>query len=425
MQPFNFIASFLGLKQGNSTSDDSVGSANASQGSASCQGWSRPDPAVRLRFTGNDTVRIFGFPQEKLPDALEKPLPNFGTIGRTPLLYLRTNVPAYVSYVMGSDWRSKLRDDHFSDARHMWRNGRVILRPSAEEIVENEKLARKEQAHYERMLRCEPKVIRSKGDTAPPRLVVDACDNPSKQVFGWPSGGGVWILRRSTFLDNPRASYLSGTYDDDIDSATRRRKAEVLYNELVTSRKEYADMDELCRALEDAGAEFYPSIHECPEAVELGLVGSDHISDSGPKDRGRKAISHPSAAPADKKRIKELAPTAELAAEEQAHCIRMLRCGARAILSEVDADITEWTAGGGPDIPKQIFGWPSNGGVWILRKPGGNYLKVLQEYFRFCASMSQYTDMDALCRALEETGGVYYAAVEDCFEAVELGLHKI
>ena len=258
MQPINFITSLLGLTQGNTTSDDSLGTANASQRSASCSGWSKPDPLVRLRLSGNNTVRIFGFPQQDLPDALEIPLENFGTSGYTPLLYLRADVPAHISYIMGSDWRDNLRDDHQTDSRRMWHDGEVILRPGASlprktrnmELAPNEELASEEQAHCVRMLRCGAKAILSEVDSDVSERTICGLPDFPEQIFGWPSTGGVWILRKLS-PDNPMPL--------------------VEYGEFRRSLSEYTDMDALCRALQDAGGEYYEAIEDCPEAVQLGL----------------------------------------------------------------------------------------------------------------------------------------------------------
>jgi hypothetical protein len=98
--------------------------------SASCHGWSRADPDVRLRLSDTKTVRVFGYPNEEdIPPEMEIPFVNMGN-GGSPLLYLRDDVPAYVSYIMGEDWRSRLRDDHHTSNARIFHDGEVILQPS-------------------------------------------------------------------------------------------------------------------------------------------------------------------------------------------------------------------------------------------------------------------------------------------------------
>lgn len=116
----------------------------------------------------------------------------------------------------------------------------------------------------------------------------------------------------------------------------------------------------------------------------------------------------------------------------------MLRCGAKAICAEAyipnDYSENDW-----PEPPEQIFGWPTTGGVWILRRPKRIHLRdpntgedtseefAMQRirYGEFRKSLQRYTAMDELCRAMQSTGAQFYAAIEDCPEARELGLDAI
>ena len=49
------------------------------------------------------------------------------------------------------------------------------------------------------------------------------------------------------------------------------RWQEIQYGEIRKSLRRYTNMDDLCHALESAGAEYYAAIEDCPEVVELGL----------------------------------------------------------------------------------------------------------------------------------------------------------
>lgn len=272
MQPVNLVASLLGVSQSNT-----AGSlANATTcvetknkpATASCSGWSRPDPAVRLRLTDDNTARIFGFPPDGLPTGVPRTLPHFGNSG-PPLLYLRGDVQPYLEYVIGSDWREKPLDDHKTNDQHTYHDGKVILRPGASTnkgTVEAE-ATEDERAHCVRMLRCGARGIRSEVDAN--SLDTIGWETPPKQIFGWPSSGGVWILRYPPF---DKRTFMLDAVRVNPETIGEYTRQEHQYLQLEDSLSQYSDMDELCRALEGAGGEYYAAIEDCPEVVELELI---------------------------------------------------------------------------------------------------------------------------------------------------------
>lgn len=275
MAVLKYISSLLGFVQSNNTTTSlpaevGLGSSNTSSG-ATCRGWSRPDPAVRLRQSNNDGVRIFGFPRpEDLPDTMETPLPGFGN-GGPLLLYLPGQIPAYVSYVMGDGWIERLQNDHHTSDQRNFHDGSVILRPGApystwEDTTPDENAA-EERAHCLRMRRCGAVAICSEADA----IMHDqgyVLRHPWLPLFGWPSSGGVWVLR-----------YPESDPDDDerldrrmlMDGSDNVFYADLNFLQVKDKLKGLTDMDKLCRVLEDAGAEFYPGIGDCPEVARLAL----------------------------------------------------------------------------------------------------------------------------------------------------------
>lgn len=72
MQPFNFFISLLGLSQTSTTSPRSkptgaTCAVNSSNSVPRCTRCYCSDPEVRLRFSDDNTVRMFGFPPDDLP----------------------------------------------------------------------------------------------------------------------------------------------------------------------------------------------------------------------------------------------------------------------------------------------------------------------------------------------------------------------
>ncbi|KAF2718588.1 hypothetical protein K431DRAFT_287476 [Polychaeton citri CBS 116435] len=226
--------------------------------SASCEGWSRPDPAVRLREQDNMVIRIFGFPErEDLPPGLRIAPMNVGNSGM-PILYLRGEFPPYVDYIMGHDWRSRLGSGYETADGHAFKGGKVILREDERELDERD--------HCLRMRRCGAVAIRSEMDII---LEETDCSCSPAYMFGWPAGGGVWILCRDPFNNHELDSAPIGS--NPLDFAALNEMQERFYSATENS-KQQDSMEGICRVIKQAGGRFYSNIGDCPEAVHLKLL---------------------------------------------------------------------------------------------------------------------------------------------------------
>lgn len=93
-----------------------------------------------------------------------------------------------------------------------------------------------------------------------------------KRLYGWPSNGGVWILRSS---ESPLTRQTMST-----DSANREHEQQVVevstdahMQDTWQAMKGEEDMEGVCRLLENAGVVFYSNVGDCAEAVEANMVG--------------------------------------------------------------------------------------------------------------------------------------------------------
>ena len=208
-------------------------------------------------------MRIFGYPNEEdLPPGMWIPLTNLGN-GGPPLLYLRGDAPAYVSYIMGDNWRSRLREDHQTSDVHIFHDGEVILRPSATTLPlqeSQEDFEASERAHCIRMRRCGAVAVRSETDVIFEETGAEALPY---QLFGWPASSGVWILRSYPTEHSQQNTVLPATALDEM----QERLA--LASEAL---RQQSDMEGVCRVLKNAGGHFYSRIENCPEVVKLRLL---------------------------------------------------------------------------------------------------------------------------------------------------------
>jgi hypothetical protein len=285
---FNYIASVLGFQGQSNTTN-----IHKDNHSVSCEGYgyTLPDHAVRLRVSsrsGNkEKVRIFGYPPQEdytesmqyLPgDMLYPPEPQIGVSG--PYVhYLYHAGPACERYVMGANWRSQLRSDYPARGRGILRGGDVVLRPTASmnsnetrhSVTDEDPAAQaEERAHSLRMRRCGAVAIFSEND-----IIDYETERPyplSKYLFGWPKGGGVWVLR-APWLDAPPKPKLSECKDDwELMEANMKEGEEYeVYLALVENVRRQEDMGDVCRVLEESGAHFYATTDQSPEAVEFNL----------------------------------------------------------------------------------------------------------------------------------------------------------
>lgn len=168
---------------------------------------------------------------------------------------------------MGNHWRDSLQSDYQTDPLHEYHDGEVIIRPSASPAnkTAGEDLGIEEVAHCVRMRCCGAIAFRSEIDAA--SSAIEGWRDPPRQIFGWPSTGGVWILR-----------YPELEVHDDIDLWRRHpeitrdfRRTIFQHDEVRESLRQYTDMDDLSRALKSAGPKYYAAIADCPRVVKLVL----------------------------------------------------------------------------------------------------------------------------------------------------------
>ena len=118
--------------------------------------------------------------------------------------------------------------------------------------------------------------------------------------------------------------------------------------------------------------------------------------------------------------------------DEDQHCLRMRKCGAVFVSSQPEIAMreTRYYSGLRQPAERQMFGWPKEGGVWVLEAPVPTDELTLEEQMRmleddpegairgnFRDAQTQIratADMDALCDVLRRAGGQYYANAADC-----------
>lgn len=245
----------------------------------SCKGYGliSPDPAIRLRISHaqrhplDSEVRVFGYPP---PEDSQQSAP-FLDSRRPPALYLFDVSPAYVNYVMGDDWHAKLRSDYNAPPLYSWPNSEVIVRPSEPSPDNNgtmrttEEEIAEERAHCLRMRRCGAVSISEIDDV---EFLMESRRECQSRLFGWPERGGVWTLRRPR-TEHSDEEWYRMTDDDRRESAFEDSRRCDRYFAAREKMRQLQSMEDLCRVLEEAGAQYYENVADCPEAVALDLVG--------------------------------------------------------------------------------------------------------------------------------------------------------
>ena len=98
--------------------------------------------------------------------------------------------------------------------------------------------------------------------------------------------------------------------------------------------------------------------------------------------------------------------------EEDEFAYQMLRLGARWWRSEAyerKKDDEAWSGIPYPEYPPILYvGYPSTGGVWVLKR-----YSMESEYEEQAKAIMAFT-MDERCAVLKEFGAQFYASVEDC-----------
>ncbi|KAH8803508.1 hypothetical protein F5884DRAFT_683208 [Xylogone sp. PMI_703] len=101
-------------------------------------------------------------------------------------------------------------------------------------------------------------------------------------------------------------------------------------------------------------------------------------------------------------------PRSEDQAEEDAHCDQMRRLGAK-WWSSRDDYIRHAMEIPSRDSLMLFVGWPSDGGVWVLKTTRRDALLV-----KGIGRIHNALNMTERCRVIEESGGTFYQNPKDC-----------
>lgn len=119
----------------------------------------------------------------------------------------------------------------------------------------------------------------------------------------------------------------------------------------------------------------------------------------------------------------------------------MRRCGAVPVSTELEASFYE-ELHQDRSTPKRLYGWSSNGAVWILRSSevslmrrtiatdsanSGHEQQVVEgstdAYMQDTwQAMKGEKDMEGVCRVLEDAGAALHSNIGDCAEAVQASM---
>ncbi|KAF1954946.1 hypothetical protein CC80DRAFT_493334 [Byssothecium circinans] len=173
-------------------------------------------------------------------------------------VYLKTIIPAMVTYVLGPTWKTEIG------------SGRMLDMPTAMWTDADEvSLAL-------RILRAGGAVIDlsdARGDLELTEVVTHSewieAEKRQKYLFGWPESGGVWVLglpqwaERDPFEMPPkRTGALTRHYNGSLD---------------CSPLKKLESMEEFCSALKKLGAQYYDNADVSDEVREFGLLKEETI----------------------------------------------------------------------------------------------------------------------------------------------------
>lgn len=148
-------------------------------------------------------------------------LPRSDISQQPSFIFLSNPPPAYVSYVLGADWRSQIMIPP-NDQSNTKANG--CSRVNGYSYIPRPNDGANEAEHCLRMKRCGATL-----GSFPPK---DEMKCEKTQIFGWPSKGGVWVYRIPEILrrDHHR-------YDDE-----NWLQAEISWMEESESEREKMDI---------------------------------------------------------------------------------------------------------------------------------------------------------------------------------------
>jgi hypothetical protein len=220
--------------------------------------YSKTNPSIRLRVPlNNHTVRIFEFPPQKdFPTSIWYSVTLFPQ--ESYIRYPLCGSDASVAYVMGDDWRSQLRNDSHNKQGSLVGDGDVILQPSASTggYGLGGRSGREGACVEDVEVWCG-------GDLYGERyMFYDAETNTPVPfyLFGWLQGGGAWFL------------LYPSTDEEVVENLMRLREELDAYYALAMKASRLDIMEDVCWLLEESGVQFYGTIAECPEAVEIKIV---------------------------------------------------------------------------------------------------------------------------------------------------------
>lgn len=100
-------------------------------------------------------------------------------------------------------------------------------------------------------------------------------------------------------------------------------------------------------------------------------------------------------------------PRANDQADENAHCTKMRQLGAKWYATEED-----WlkfrVTGPSPDDPVLVFGWPEDGGMWLLKTTASDASEL------GVGRVANARVMKERCDIIRRLGGIFFANPVDC-----------
>lgn len=188
--------------------------------------------------------------------------------------------PVYLSYILGPEWRSQViipQKDASNTEAKSYKTGDGYSSIPRPDLTASD---RDEVEHCLRMKRCGALQIDQHDHDVPVDLTDRRIQDTERQIFGWPSTGGVWIFRVTplglrpdpTDLDSEEWLYAQiEAVEEEERGDPEKERIKALKSEIVRQK----NMDEVCEVLEHAGAQYYKQIENCPEVASMGLLSPE------------------------------------------------------------------------------------------------------------------------------------------------------
>lgn len=220
-----------------------------------------PTFPTRLSFlkSGWGVYRLWAFPTERESDTV---------------VYLRTSVPALVSYVLGPTWRSQLAGG----------NSATIEKPTGNWSCADE------MALAMRIRQVGGALIDVSDALGLWWLYEGVCNTEwspleklRKYIFGWPDGGGVWVLTLPLRVGKPMFELDQfGNLVNPVDPSLLELDEEDWDMYLnggvrLDGLRGAETMEEYCEKLKELGARFYENPRDSEEVMELELLDGKRV----------------------------------------------------------------------------------------------------------------------------------------------------